>query len=71
MCATPRYEIAVRQARSTTLSTCAAPMMRSLNAATSMNTLSSSTSCWLCVPMRSWYCRPVMASTGWPSSFAS
>ena len=45
MCATVRLDSAVLTV-STTLLTCAGPMMRSLYAATSLYTRSRSTSCW-------------------------
>ena len=50
----PAVASAVRQARSATFSTWVGPMMRSLKTATSMNSLSSSTSCCVSVPIRSW-----------------
>ncbi len=44
-CATPWYVSAVRQARSATFSACVGPITRALYLATSMKSLSSSTSC--------------------------
>ena len=66
-----RRASAVRQASSTTFSTCAGPMIRSLYTVASMNSLSSATSCCVSVPTRSWYCNPVIAITGWRSILAS
>src|SRR3954468_15734499 len=52
-------------------SMCEAPFTCALNTVTSLNTRTRSTSCWVKVCTRSWYCMPVMASTGAWSSLAS